>query len=224
MGLQMLVISSSALVMISLVNRHGSQVTAAYGVASQLWTYIQMPALAIGASVSSMAAQNIGARHWDRVAAITRAGVGFNIVMTGVLVAAVLWFDRGSLGIFLPGEAGAIAVARHVNAVVAWSFLLFGVTIVLFGTIRATGNVVPPLLILVVALWGVRLPFAMLLEPVLGLEAIWWSFPAGFATSLALGALYYRFGPWRGHRLLEAEPVGDDAETGVGVPAAAVVE
>ncbi|MGT2492937.1 MATE family efflux transporter [Cupriavidus basilensis] len=61
MGLQMVVISSSAIVMMSLVNRHGSQTTAAYGVASQLWTYVQMPALAVGASVSSMVAQNVGA-------------------------------------------------------------------------------------------------------------------------------------------------------------------
>ena len=224
MGLQMLVISSSALVMISLVNRHGSQVTAAYGVASQLWTYVQMPALALGASVSSMAAQNIGADRWDRVAAITRTGVAFNFAMTGLLVGALLWFDRGSLGIFLPGESGAVGIARHINAVVAWSFVLFGITIVLFGTIRATGNVLPPLLILLVALWGVRLPFALVLEPRFGIDAIWWSFPVGFAVSLTLAAAYYRFGRWRGQRLIDPEPVGDDAETGVGMPAGAVAE
>ena len=33
----------------------------------QLWTYIQMPAMAIGAAVQRMAAQNIGAGKWDRV-------------------------------------------------------------------------------------------------------------------------------------------------------------
>ncbi|HMH68849.1 MAG TPA: MATE family efflux transporter, partial [Pinirhizobacter sp.] len=60
MGLQMVVITSSALVMIALVNAHGSQTAAAYGAGAQLWTYIQMPALAIGAAVSSMVAQNVG--------------------------------------------------------------------------------------------------------------------------------------------------------------------
>jgi Na+-driven multidrug efflux pump len=64
MGLQMVVISSSALVMISLVNEYGSQTTAACGAASQLWTYIQMPSLAVGAAVSSVAAQNVGAQRW----------------------------------------------------------------------------------------------------------------------------------------------------------------
>ncbi len=64
MGLQMLVLSSSALAMVGLVNRFGVDTTAGYGVASQLWTYIQMPAMAIGAAVSAMAAQNIGADRW----------------------------------------------------------------------------------------------------------------------------------------------------------------
>jgi putative MATE family efflux protein len=224
MGLQMLVISSSALVMISLVNRHGAETTAAYGVASQLWTYIQMPAMAIGASVSSMCAQNIGAGQWERVREITRSGLGYNVVMTGLLVAGVLWFDRGSLGLFLPGEANAIHIARHINAVVAWSFIIFGITIVLFGTIRATGTVIPPLLILAVSLWGVRVPFAWLLEDRLGADAIWWSFPMAFAVSLTLGALYYHFGRWRGERLLEELPTGNGPDTGIGMPSGAVME
>src|SRR5205823_11543104 len=67
MGIQMVVISVSALALIGLVNREGVETTAAFGVAMQLWTYVQMPAMALGAAVSAMAAQNIGAGHWHRV-------------------------------------------------------------------------------------------------------------------------------------------------------------
>ena len=41
MGLQMIVISSSALATIGLVNREGVDTTAAFGVAMQLWTYLR---------------------------------------------------------------------------------------------------------------------------------------------------------------------------------------
>src|SRR5881409_507772 len=75
MGLQMIVISSSALALIGLVNREGVQTTAAFGVAMQLWTYLQMPAMALGAAVSAMVAQNIGAGKWERVSTITRSGI-----------------------------------------------------------------------------------------------------------------------------------------------------
>ncbi|KCZ53246.1 hypothetical protein HY29_17355, partial [Hyphomonas beringensis] len=75
MGLQMLVVSGSAILMISFVNKYGITTSAAYGVSAQLWNYIQMPAMALGAATSAMAAQNIGAGNWQRVGAITRSGI-----------------------------------------------------------------------------------------------------------------------------------------------------
>jgi Na+-driven multidrug efflux pump len=77
MGLQMFVLTATGLVMIGLVNHAGVIAVAAYGVAVQLWNYVQMPSMAVGAAVSAMAAQNIGAGKWDRVGAITRAGLVF---------------------------------------------------------------------------------------------------------------------------------------------------
>src|SRR5690348_11177445 len=71
MGIQMIVISLSALALVGFVNREGVDTAAAFGVAMQLWTYVQMPAMALGAAVSAMAAQNIGAGKWDRISQIT---------------------------------------------------------------------------------------------------------------------------------------------------------
>lgn len=201
MGMQMLVISSSAIVMITLVNRHGSVVTAAFGVASQLWTYIQMPAMALGAGCSSMVAQNVGAKRWDRVAQVTRAGVGFNFVMTGVIVALLLLLDRAVLGLFFPQDAQALQIARHIDLVVAWSFVLFGVTFVLFSVVRATGAVMAPLVMLIISMWLVRIPVAMYFGRDYGAEAIWWSFPIASVMSLVMAVLYYRFGRWRSARM-----------------------
>jgi putative MATE family efflux protein len=55
MGLQMIVMSAVGLMIVGLVNREGFLVTAAYGAAQQIWTYLQMPAMAMGAAVSAMA-------------------------------------------------------------------------------------------------------------------------------------------------------------------------
>ena len=75
-----------------------------------------------------------------------------------------------------------------------WSFLFFGVVFVLAGIVRSTGAVVPPLIILGIALWGIRVPFAKLLQPVLGVDAIWWSFPVSAACAMAMQLAYYRWG------------------------------
>ncbi|WP_016833410.1 MATE family efflux transporter [Herbaspirillum lusitanum] len=79
-------------------------------------------------------------------------------------------------------------MARHINNIVAWSFVLFGVTMVLFGVVRSTGAVMAPLVMLFIAIWLVRLPFATWLIPTYGAEAIWWSFPLGSVVLIVLGA------------------------------------
>jgi len=210
-GAQMLVISGAGLAMVGLVNRQGLDTVAAYGVVQQVWTYVQMPAMAIGAAVSAMAAQNIGANRWDRVARITRAGLGINLLLTSSVVAVALAFEHAVLGLFLPAGSPALPIAEHVGRIATWSFVLFGATMVLFGTVRANGAVWGPLAILFVAMFPVRLGLALALRPVLGADALWWSFPAGSAATVALAALYYRFGPWRQVGLLV--PEGEECET-----------
>jgi putative MATE family efflux protein len=204
MGLQMIVISSSAILMMRLVNGYGSQTTAAYGAATQLWNYVQMPAMAIGAAVSSMAAQNVGARLWDRVSRIAVTGVIYNFLLGGALVGIIYLFNAPALNLFLPGDSVGLKLAEHLNAIVVWSFMFFGVTFVLFGVVRSTGAVWAPLIILTITMWLVRPPFALGLMPSMGADAIWWSFPLGSLLSMLMATGYYRWGGWRhAHMLVE---------------------
>ena len=219
MGVQMVMISLAMIAMMTMVNAHGTDTTAAYGAALQLWTYVQMPAMAIGAACSTMAAQNVGAGHWDRVAATTRSGVAFNFLLTGLLIAPLILLDRHSLALFLPVGSASLEIARHLNHIVVWSFLFFGVTFVIAGVVRATGAVLPPLLILGFALWGVRIPLANWLQPEVGVDAIWWSFPVSALVAMLLSAAYYRWGRWREARMLPVEP--DEVAIPSEVPAGA---
>ena len=206
MGLQMVLISLAMIAMITMVNQYGTHTTAAYGAALQLWNYVQMPAMAIGAACSTMAAQNVGAGKWPRVEATTRAGVLGNFLMTGTLVVALTLFDRWVLAMFLPPGSEALEIARHLSHIAIWSFLFFGVTFVVAGVVRSTGAVIPPLVILAVALWGIRVPFANWLQPRLGADAIWWSFPVSALVSMLLSVAYYRWGRWREATMLPVEP------------------
>jgi putative MATE family efflux protein len=205
MGLQMFVVSSSMIALISLVNRFGSQETAAFNAAMQLWNYVQMPAIAISGAVSSMAAQNVGARKWNRVGTVAVTGVIFNFLIGGALIAIMYMLNRPALGLFLPTTGTAIELAAHLNAIILWSFALFGMSMVLFGVVRATGAVMPPLLILVFSLWCIRVPFAYSMLGRWHAEAIWWSFPLASLISVCLAISYYRWGGWRKLRMGVAE-------------------
>ena len=228
MGLQMIVMSASGLVMIGLVNREGLLVTDAYGASQQLWTYLQMPAMAMGGAVSAMAAQNIGAGRWDRISRITGYGIGYQLLITGTMVAVMLTFHEPLLGLFLGDNDAVLAEAWHMQLRVSWSFIAFGCTMILFGVMRANGVVIKPLIILIFTLFAVRIGFYYLAYPRIGADALWFSFPAGSFVSLLLAYLVYAQGGWRKAKLLvpvheeecretvnsDAEPAGRIAPTG----------
>ena len=220
MGLQMLVMSGGAMVMIGFVNSYGAVMAAAYTAASQVWTYLQMPVMALGAAVSSMAAQNVGAGRWDRVAGIARSGVFSGLIVTATVAAVIYLLGDVTLRIFLPAGSEALPLAHHINDRVLWGFVLFSVTFALSGVVRATGAVWAPLIILFLSMYLIRIPFAALLTPSLGAEAIWWSFPLGTIASSLLTTLFYLHGGWKKARMVGgATPAGSAPDAGQGAPA-----
>ena len=210
MGLQMVIISLSALALVGMVNREGVDTTAAFGVAMQLWTYIQMPAMALGAAVSAMAAQNIGAGRWDRIARITKIGIVQTALITSGLIVIMTLADRTLLSLFMGPDSPALPIAEHIHLLATWNFLLFGVMMVLIATVRANGAVWAPLIILAIGLVPVRFGWIFATYPMLGADAIWTSFPVASLANLALAILYYWKGGWRKARMDSGPALGDD--------------
>jgi Na+-driven multidrug efflux pump len=91
-----------------------------------------------------------------------------------------------------------------LNRIATGSFIFFGVSVALFGVVRAAGAVIAPLVILSVSLLAVRFPLAELLLPRYRVDAIWWSFPVSSALSSVLALLYYRHGGWRHAHMMSA--------------------
>jgi len=221
MALQMLVVSLSMILMMSLVNRFGIDTAAAFGACMQVWNYVQMPSFAIGMAVSSMVAQNIGAQKWDRVARTARVGVVYQLILTGSLVVLIEVCRRWALGLFLPHGSGALAIAEHLNLIVAWSFIFFGISLVLFGVVRANGAVVMPLVVLSITLLGIRFPLALTLLDSWHADAIWWSFPTSSLVAVVMAILYYKYGGWRSVRLIHRAPPGAHGAAGSAAAGAA---
>ena len=205
MGLNMLVVSSSLLFTLALVNPYGAEVVAAMGAAFQIWTYIQMPAYAVGASVSAMAAQNIGAARWDRLPSITAAAIRINFWLTGIPVLALYIFDRAVMSLFLPANSPSIDIATHMNAISLWGFILFSLAFVWQSIPRAAGAVLVPMVVLIVAFWGIRLPFAIIASKHFGADGIWWSAPVGSVANCIMAWYYYKYGNWRSIKLFDRE-------------------
>jgi hypothetical protein len=153
----------------------------------------------------------------------------YSVLLTGSVVLIIELLDTHAFAPFLPASSAALAIASHLNRIVTWSYVFFGVAMVLFGVVRATGAVMAPLLVLAVTLLVVRFPLAMFFLDSYHADAIWWSFPVSSALAAVLAILYYNYGGWRAAHMMPVEahmatrsseaPAAPSSEPPIGAPA-----
>ncbi|MGE1172434.1 MATE family efflux transporter [Pseudomonas sp. BW7P1] len=190
-GVQMIVLSLSELVILALVNQHGSQATAAYGAVTQIVNYVQFPALSIAITASILGAQAIGAGRLERMGPILRTGLWINVCLTGGLIVLGYLLSHWLLGLFLTEESTR-AMAEHLLHIMLWSLLIFGFQAIIGGIMRASGTVLVPVGVAIVCVLGVQLPAAYWLDGQFGLQGVWMAFPIAYLGMLALQTLYYK--------------------------------
>ncbi|KAA0777008.1 MATE family efflux transporter [Bacillus sp. TE8-1] len=200
-SINMILVSLSEIAVIAFVNRFGSDATAAYGVVNQVASYVQMPAVSLGITVSIFAAQSIGAKQVNRLQEVIRAGIVMNYIIGGILIAFIYLFSREILSLFLT-SSNTIKIAHSLVMITLWSYLIFGHAQIIGATMRASGTVLWPTIIGVVSIWLVEVPVAYYLSyhTNLGIKGIWIGYPAAFIVSLLLQYGYYKFS-WKKKRI-----------------------
>jgi putative MATE family efflux protein len=189
-GVQLVVISLAELALLSLVNGFGSDATAAYGAGTQIISYVQFPAMSIAITASILGAQAIGAGKVDRLDAIARTGLVLNLVVTGVLVLLATLFSRAVIGWFT-ASGPVLDIAQSLLHISLWSSVVFGMASVFSGVMRASGTVLAPTAISIVAIALVEVPTAWVFSRTLGTDGIWVAYPAGFIAMLVMQGSYF---------------------------------
>ncbi|HVX72928.1 MAG TPA: MATE family efflux transporter [Devosia sp.] len=192
-GVQMIVSSVAAIVVVGIINRFGSDATAAYGAVGQVMSYVQFPAMSIGIAASIFGAQAIGAGQQDQLGRITRTAMVMNIIITGALILAAYIFSQTLVELFIT-EPRVVEMTETLLHIVLWSVLMFGFAVILSGIMRASGDVLIPMLISLGTIIIVETPLALYLSTTwLGLDGIWTGYATSFCTMFVLQGLYYWF-------------------------------
>lgn len=194
-GVAMIVASLSGIVIVGIVNRFGSDATAAFGAVNQVMSYVQFPAMSMMIASAVFAAQAIGARRMDEVENVTRTGLMMNVIMTGGFVLLAYLFSEHLVRLFITSEE-VVAMTETLLHIVLWSVVMSGFAGVFSAVMRASGDVWIPMSLSILAIVGVEVPAALILSNVMGLNGIWVAYCLSFCAVLALQAAYY-FLFWR---------------------------
>jgi putative MATE family efflux protein len=195
-GFQQAFVALSMLAMYWLVNRFGTDATAAYSVVFRIDTFASMPAMNFAMALSAFVGQNLGAQKPERV----KSGLLSTFYMVAVISIAI-----SLIGIFFAGpvmrvftkDLAVIAIGKDYLQIVTGFYIVFSSMFVVGGVMRGAGDTFIPMLITFFALWVVRIPLGYFLSEKWGYHGIWWAVPIAWVIGLSLSFLYYMTGRWK---------------------------
>jgi putative MATE family efflux protein len=191
-GIQMVTNSLAGLVIIGLVNGFGPQATAAYGAVNQVNNYVQFPAMSISIAASIFAAQAIGSGQIQRLAKVTLTALSMNLYLTGSLIVLAYLFSEHLMALFITDPA-VVELGGELLHIVLWSVLFFGAGGIFAGIMRASGTVMVPMIINMVAVLGIELPMAYWFSHLWGLHGIWMAYALSFVCLCIMQGQYYHW-------------------------------
>ncbi|OMC84782.1 MULTISPECIES: MATE family efflux transporter [unclassified Viridibacillus] len=190
-SISMVAMAMSEIAVITFVNSYGSNATAAYGVANQIASYVQIPAISISIAISVFVAQSVGSGDISKIKKIEKIGIKLNYLLGGLLILIVYLLSNPILKIFLDnGEA--IDIAHNLILISFWSYVILGHTQSISATMRATGTVLWPTIFTISSIWIIEVPVAYFLShnTTLGLNGIWIGYPMAFIVNFIVQSMY----------------------------------
>ena len=196
--LQQSIISIGMMLVQSVVNSFGSQALAGFSAAMRVESICIVPLLAMGNSLSSFTAQNIGAQQKDRVVEGYHA-VNRIVILCAVLLCLLLEiFARPITLLFLGNEGTPTAVDTSLGYLtfIGWFYCLIGFKLAVDGLLRGAGDM-KMFTIANLANLFIRVSVSVTLAPRFGIAMVWYSVPMGWFANWSISYAQYRTGKWR---------------------------
>ena len=197
----------SFLTMTGLANGIGVTASASLGVVSRYNGFAIMPSAAVGASISAMVAQNMGAGDIKRAKETMWTGIVISYLVSIPLFLAIRIFPDEFIGLF-DKSPELIASGVEYLSYFSLEYLIVPVFFALMGLITGSGHTLFSSVVGVASSIGIRMPLAIIFVRIfdLGLAGIGLSAPiASFSASLVALA-YYFSGKWQKQVIVKSQP------------------
>jgi len=190
--------SLSRIALMKIVTLFGTSAVAAYGIGLRLDMLVFLPGLGFAAAVSTMVGQNLGAKSPERAEKSTTIAVWYNIVIMSFLGIVFFIMAKNIIAIF-DKNPEVLHLGEAYLKVVAPTYFLLGVRLVLGGALRGAGDTFAPMIISLITLFGIQIPLAYFLSSLSALNTtgIWLAIAGvNFFEAIFL-AYWFKRGSWK---------------------------
>ena len=157
----------------SFMNSFGSITVAAISTAYRVDNIIMLPVMNLGAGISTITSQNLGAGQKERVKKGLYVGIGIMAVVAFFMTIIVINFG-GTLVALFGIEEESVMIGKAFFRALAMFYVLFSVSVAIRGYIQGIGDVNYTTIVGMSSL-AVRIAMSYLLRPVFGNMVIAWA-------------------------------------------------
>ncbi|MGL4346039.1 MAG: MATE family efflux transporter [Cellulosilyticaceae bacterium] len=179
---------------------YGTATMAAFGMVNRITSFIQQPAMGIGAALVAIIGQNLGAGQVERAKEGFRKSFIVTALIGGIGCLLILWQDELVIHFFMQSKDDAEVISQGLTYLqyIAYSIPLMGVFSVLKGLFQGSGYTKYAMTMEIGRLWFVRLPMILVFKTFtdIGPVGIWFSMSASNLIICIYGWLLYRNGKW----------------------------
>ncbi len=182
-----------------LVNTFGEIVVAGFSAAGKLNTFTITTLTALGNSMSSYTAQNVGANKLDRIKNGVKSLYLISYCITIPLFILFFFFPENMMKIFVSDNNAAIIFSGvKFLKTVAPFYLFISIKLIIDGVLRGSGT----MKMFMVSTFSdllLRVVLSYILAPIFNEQGIWYSWPAGWLLATGISCVFYFAGLWKKH-------------------------
>lgn len=164
----------------------GTTAVAAHSLANTAESFCYMPGYGIGAAATTLVGQSLGAGRKDIARRMSRLCVVLGLLVMGGAGLCMFFLAPAMMAMLTPVTA-VRALGVRVLRIEAFAEPLYSVSITGTGAMRGAGDTLVPSILVLVSMWGVRIPLSLVLAHFFGLTGVW----AAMCTELCLRGILF---------------------------------
>jgi putative MATE family efflux protein len=188
----------STFFLLKVVATFGAPAVAAFGITLRAYNLNWIPLGGIGAAVSTLVGQRLGARQTEAAERLVHRAA-----WAAAALGVAFWIGYGTYArefiAFFDANGEVVAIGGKFLAILAASMAFSAVTVPLVAAMNGAGDTRVPMFAAFLANWPVKLPLAWALAVPFGwgLDGVWWGLFLSVLLEAALVALWFRRGAWK---------------------------
>ncbi|MCF6463627.1 MATE family efflux transporter [Clostridium sp. Cult1] len=185
----------------SFIASYGTATLAAFAMVNRITSLIMQPPMGIGAGLTSIVGQNIGANQFDRVHDAFKKSVIISLTISFVGVIFMLWKDTEIIDLFMRSKDDIEVIEQGVTYLryISITMPLMGLFSIFQGLFQGSGHTKYSMTMAIGRLWCIRIPMILLFKHFtdLGPVGIWISMSSSNFFICVYGYIIYKMDKWQ---------------------------